>query len=460
MNKRSLALITALGFAATACKDSTGVPELNNVSAEVLNGGLTRPLTSALATGMLASARGNVSGTYIVFSETLARDLYRLDANEQRFITETLGGISDPSGFVGGGVFNGFYSTIRTANTLVNGMPTATGLSAPEKAATIGLSQTIKALSYYRALEMRDSLGIAVDVNHPIDAPPAAFVCKPNALAFISTLLDSAKVNLAAGGTAFPFPMPSGFSLIGNFTTPAGTILFANALKGKVELYRGLDHAKPNPASFAAAIAALNASYLDVAGSMDKGPYNSYSTANNDAVNPVSDALIYLNPLVADSIQVGDLRSSKILTAPKRSLFGVSSTYQPTSSSPTGAITSPIGILKNSELILLRAQAEIEMGDLAAATADINTVRTKDGGLAPLPLLASKTAAINAVLYEKRYSLLNEGAQRFVDLRAYNRLNGTYLRKELATDPFQAALAIPKPEQDARGGGVIVPTCS
>jgi len=87
-------------------------------------------------------------------------------------------------------------------------------------------------------------------------------------------------------------------------------------------------------------------------------------------------------------------------------------------------------------------------------------VRVADGGLAPIGVPASKAAAINAVLYEKRYSLLGESAQRLVDLRAYSRLNATFLKKETSTDIFQTTLPIPKRELDARAVTSIAPTCS
>lgn len=459
MNKRLLALVAGVGFAAFACKDSTGVGDLNNVSAEALSGGLTRSSTGLLVTGLLNSTRGDLDSRYIVFSETMARDFYRLDNAENRYITELIGSPADYSAFTGAGAFTQFYVTIRSANTILNALPTATGLDAQETSATSGFVKTFKALAYYRALELRDSLGIAVDVNHPIDDPPAGFVCKPNVLAFISALLDSAATDLAAGGSSFPFTLPSGFSLNGDFTTPASFLEFNRGLKGKVELYRGLSHQKPNAASFDAAITALNASFLNTTGDMNEGIYNTYSTAAGEETNPLADANIYLNPAVGDSVQAGDKRAAEIFTVTPKTLNGVTSKYKSPLTDPSGALTAPIAILKNSELILLRAQAEIEKGDLVAATADINAVRTKDGGLAPLPLLTSKDAAISAVLYEKRYSLLAEGAQRLVDLRAYSRLNATYLKKETANDIFQTTLPIPKRELDARGVTAITPDC-
>jgi hypothetical protein len=74
-------------------------------------------------------------------------------------------------------------------------------------------------------------------------------------------------------------------------------------------------------------------------------------------------------------------------------------------------------------------------------------------------VLTTKSQAISAVLYEKRYSLLFEGAQRLVDLREYGRLNATYLKKELPNDPFNAALPLPRGELDARGI-TVNPACT
>lgn len=460
MQMRTLALLAGLGLAATACKDSTSVGDLNNVSADALAGGLTRSSTGLLVNGMLSASRGELDSRYVVFTETMARDFYRLDNAEARYITEIIGGPADFSAFTGGGAFSNQYITIRSANTILNALPAASGMTPTEVSATAGLVNTFKALAYYRVLETRDSLGISIDVNHPIDDPPAGFVCKPNVLAYITALLDSAQTQLSAGGAAFPFTLPAGFKTNGTFTTPAAILQVNRGLKGKIELYRGLDHTKPNAASFAAAITALNASFVDPTASMDKGIYNTYSTAAGESVNPLADANIYLNPAVGDSIQAGDKRGTKILTVASKTLNGVTSKYKTTATDPAGALTGSIGVLKNSELLLLRAQAKIETGDFVGATADINAVRVADGGLAPLALLTTKRAARDAVLYEKRYSLLSESAHRLVDLRAYGWLNATFLKKEIPTDVFQTTLPIPKRELDARNVTTIAPTCS
>ena len=187
--------------------------------------------------------------------------------------------------------------------------------------------------------------------------------------------------------------------------------------------------------------------------------YNTYSTNAGETRWPIADANIYLNPAVGDSIQVGDARKAKIITVTAKTLNGVTSKYKSPLTDPAN-LTQPTAIIRVAEMVLLRAQAKIETGDLAGATADINLVRTLEGGLTAIAVPATKAAAIDALLYEKRYSLLTESAQRLVDLRAYDRLNATYLKKETSADFFQSTLPIPKRELDTRNVTSITPACS
>lgn len=462
MHKRTLALVAVLGIAGTACKDSTSVPDLNNVSAETqLAGGLTPTTLQLLATGLVNASRTELDSRYIVFTETMGRDFYRLDNAENRYITELIGTLTaDYSAFTGNGAFTNMYVTLRSANTIINALPSATSLSAAQVSAVKGFAQTMKALAYYRVLETRDTLGIAFDVNHPVNDPPAAFECKPNVLAEISVLLDSANTNLLAGGSSFPFALPSGFN---GFNTPATFAKFNRGLKGKVELYRALPKGNRTKATgaagFNAAIAAINASFASPTAAMNLGPAYTYSTSSGDQTNPLADANIYLNPFVGDSILPGDKRASKIFAVTPKTLSNVTGRYKSTVTDPSGALTMPIPILSNAELLLLRAQAEIELGQFVEATADINAVHTVDGGLTPYPLFADKASAIAAVLYEKRYSLLGTSAQRLVDLRAYGLLNASAGPGRSTGDIFQSVLPIPKTQFDTRNVTTITPAC-
>jgi hypothetical protein len=83
---------------------------------------------------------------------------------------------------------------------------------------------------------------------------------------------------------------------------------------------------------------------------------------------------------------------------------------------------TPIPLIKNEELILLRAEANIGLTDLGTALTDLNLVRQSSGGLPALGGLADQTAATDELLYNRLFSLLYEGGHRWIDLRRYGRL--------------------------------------
>ena len=123
-------------------------------------------------------------------------------------------------------------------------------------------------------------------------------------------------------------------------------------------------------------------------------------------------------------------------------------------------------IIRNEELILLRAEANIGAGTAAAALADINLVRTTAGGLDAIAGAAWAAMTVNAqldeLLYNKRYSLLFEGGYRWIDMRLYDKLDEITLSvsTNAPAPAFTVPTAYPVPTQecDARAGE-SVPSC-
>jgi hypothetical protein len=281
----------------------------------------------------------------------------------------------------------------------------------------------------------------------------------------MAALLDSANADFttAGGTTVLPVKLPTGFSAFGrNYNVVSNLVKFNRGLKGKLDFYRGLNRKAPTSSLFATSIAELTAALgagpgLVPASQFATGAYYKFVAGGTENTpNTISDDKIGINPLLKDSVQTGDTRGSKIIARSTGTLSvtqggaTLSTGFTFATAAPTaGNQLTPIAILRDEELVLLRAQAEIENGDLPSALLDLNSVRTNYGLAATT--FASKTDAINKVLYEKRYSLLFEGAQRWADLREYGRLNATFLRKETPTDPFNAALPLARGELDARG---------
>lgn len=468
MKKYTILALSLAGTAVAACKDSTGVLPLDNARIEEVTGKpLVRSTLQFLATGVLAQDRSAVVGTptFVVLSSVFSRDAYRVDTSEPRYVGETLGTNPDPGSFAGGGGFAGFYTAIRAANTVLKVLPGAADgeFTDAEKAATSGFMRTMKALDYIRVLQLRDTVGLPIQADDNDTLTPV--MCKTPVMAYIAALLDSANADFAAAGgsTKVPFALPTGFTTFGrDYSVVSNLILFNRALKGKIDVYRAIDRKSKQTARATDAINELTqalggAAAGAVPGSQfNTGVWYKFVASGSEATpNNRSDSRIGLNRMVADSVLSTDTRKSKIIS--RSTLNGSSQGLLFTTNVTCLGCTAtsanqeaPLALLRDEELVLLRAQAYIEAGNLTAATADLNSVHTFYGNPA-YAVFATKDAAISAVLYDKRYSFLMEGPHRLVDLREYGRLNQTYLRKETNTDPYNAAFPLPRAELNARG---------
>lgn len=461
-----LALATVV---ATACRDNAATNPVDAPTVDALAGALTRTSLQQLVTGVLGQDRaGFATTTVLILSEIFSRDAYRIDTSEPRYVNETLGGQPDPGSFAGSGGWTNFYVATRAANNVILAIPSAPAVefTNAEKSAALGFLRTIKALDYYRVLEMRDTIGIALQTDNPAEIPTIR--CKTAVLTYIAALLDSANADFtAAGGTTkVPFILAAGYTSFGrDYSLVSNLVRYNRGLKGKVNLYRVLDHQNPQPALAATAVTELTLALGGAAAGavptadFTKGPYYGFVPGGSENfANLISDDKIGLHPLLRDSLQAGDARGAKIVNRTAALAGqGLSTAITYSGAVPTAANQAkPIGILRDEELVLLRAQAYVEAGNFVAALADVNSVRANYG--LPATAFADRTSAINAILYEKRFSLLFEGPQRLVDLRAYSRLSAAFFRQEFTTDPFNKAFPIPKAEADARGG--TAPACT
>jgi len=347
----------------------------------------------------------------------LGREALRIDQSDPRFIGELLTGVLDPGGDpFGGDHWPEEYNAIREGNLILAALPTASQLSAEEVSATSGFTKTIEALAFLLVLDTHTQDSIVVDIPLDVAAPPGPFVTNAAAWAHVITLLDEGATELAAGGAAFPFNLPSGFT---GFDTPTSFATFNRALRARVAAYRE---------DWAGVLTALAGSFLNTGADLQLGVYMNYGTGPGDFPNPLvqttaenfaHQSLPGLAQLQADGVTLDRRLVTK--TGPKDSTanngFGsnLGFTRYPTPS-------SPVPIIKNEELILLRAEANINLNDLGTALTDINLVRTTSGGLSPLGTLGTQDQAIDELLYNRLFSLLYEGGHRWIDLRRYGRL--------------------------------------
>jgi hypothetical protein len=143
-----------------------------------------------------------------------------------------------------------------------------------------------------------------------------------------------------------------------------------------------------------------------------------------------------------------DRYTRKIVTAEKAgSARGLSSMLQ---FSLYPEPDSPIALIRNEELILLRAEALHFTGNLEGASAALDLIRTVSGGLLPLAgaeRTPDDATFITQLLYERRYSLMFEG-HRWIDVRRFDLTNTLPL--DLPAHMRNVRYPIPLPECNAR----------
>ena len=435
----------AMFCAVSACNDLV-VPDFNNTSLDDLVTNPTPTKVAQASQGLLLGTRVGMGAQngYVSLLGILGRESYNFDPADPRFITEMLiGPLDGGSPAFGGNLFAAPYRNIRNANILLGVVDDVVGLSAAQKSAVKGFAKTIQALDYLNVINTRDDLGAPLDVNIDPVGEPAPIVSKAEIFGHISSLLDEGLTDLQAGGTAFPFALSPGFA---GFNTPATFARFNRALKARVEAYRG---------NYAASLAAVNASFIDPAAPLSLGAYHSYSTGSGDIQNALFDPsgrAILGNPsIVTQAERKPDgtldnrvLEKTEQLPQP-RTVQGVTTDLVFTIYNSNVA---PIPIIRNEELILLRAEARYFTGDPAGALSDINFIRTTSGGLAPRGPFLSDSDFVTELLKQRFYSLLFEGGHRWIDARRFGRL--ATLPNALPTHTIMSRFPFPEAECLAR----------
>ena len=415
----SAAVLAAALVASTACGDF----EISNADNPSLNALEDNPSPSILISatqGLLQGIRTGTTTNLSTFAH-YGREGYYIDVAQTSL---TAFDVVLTPGTGGGGGWNNTYQYVRLANTIRAGLDkVGTAMTDPQKEGIRGFVKTAEAFLLMGQLRAMDVFGVVTATEDISSTALPAVATKTASFTFINQRLDEARTHLQAAGATFAFNPGTGFA---GFSTPTTFIRVNRALRARAAIEAN---------DYAAALAALAASFVDSSAAMDLGPRNIYSTASGDAVNQFFDPNGF--SYVADSMlpveaqlrldATKDLRVTNKMARilgpggvfQTRKHTGVESGFRWTLYSTSSA---PIPIIKNEELLLIRAEARWRTGDQPGALRDINTVRTVSGGLPALGAIASDAAFDNELLYNRRYSLLFEYGHRWVDLRRFNRL--------------------------------------
>ena len=423
--------VALVGLVAGTSCNSLDVANLNGVSVDQLESSPTPTAVKTAAQALMTTWRG-VSGSEANTLTKYGFELWQIRASNPPSLTSV---VLFPQT---GGFWS--YAPVSNITAFLRAVGAVTGYTDAQKEALRGWGKTILAVVYADIAQAHDTFGIVLDLpaNPLTDVPPIA--TKAQAWTRIFALLDSADTHLAnAGSTAFPFTLGPGYA---GFNTPTTFRQVNRALKARYDVLNN---------DFAGALALLSgtATFINTGASgltragLQRGPFHTYTTATGDATNALAGSDYYYNTRLRTEAQLktaGGARDDRVALKSRSvaafSIFGVTTDmkaadFYNTSLTSQTALTaaSSLPIIRNEELILLRAEAQRGLGNTSAAIADINLVRVNSGGLPPIsdpyvsnPVLNQPATLLDELLYEKRYSLWGEFGTVWLDMRHYGKI--------------------------------------
>lgn len=416
--KQRIKLFLLTILAITSCQIEEVVDPNNPSLAGVLNNASKAELRS-MVTGLEARHRDYFTNATQMFG-SFGREVAPFFASDPRFGSDWYGDETYPDFFSSNGTFLTPYQAVKQANVLIGSVANTTVLTAEEAAGYNGVAKTIKAYQLIWPLMQQYENGIRIDVEDPLNPGPVEDF--DVALQYIRDLLDEAKADLQDAGSSFDFTLTMGFS------SPAEFLTVNRAIAARVALYDG---------DYTAALAALAESFLDLnvnsstAEKMNIGPVHVYGNSP-DVNNPlyyVRDAptttLLVVHPAMVEDLLPGDARGSKFYQRTNIVTYGPIGFPGEYQDNRWVTNTDPIPFIRNEELILIYAEAQVfaAAGDNMNAETAINVVRNT-WGLGNYDVTGKTDDQIlEEILFQRRYSLWAEAGHRWIDLRRTDKLD-------------------------------------
>ncbi|MBQ0735031.1 RagB/SusD family nutrient uptake outer membrane protein [Aquimarina celericrescens] len=443
--KKALYLLAFMGLAFVSC-ELDEIQDPNGLSLAETEQNAILGVLNELVVGVQSSARNGI-GIETTASGTIARELYLFDADPRNTgdLLGKDGSALNNNSFYSTAQWNGNYRSIKNANILLNALDNTNAITETEKNGYRGFAKTFQAYEFIQILKSYGQARIDVADEENL----GAILDFDAAIAEVRTLLNEALTDLNNAGDTFLFPIAGFSDLVSDTDTGLSVsdfIEFNRAVAAVAALYDGDGDA---------ALTALQNSYFDLNGSLAVGPRFLFSLGAGDRANPVfrspsesaespnnGDQIIVHNSWINDA-EPNDLRvAEKAALRPSPSVQdGLNGTHE---TRLYASNLSSIDILRNEELVLVYAEANILTNNLPEAVVALDVIRTSAN--LPVYLGAITTEALtDEMLTQRRYSLWSEN-HRLFDLRRYNRINETVLPIDREGDRLFEVLPIPLSE--------------
>lgn len=419
---------------------SDNVNDPNNPSVQQVLQNATKPEVQNVITGLELRNR-QYAGGLIPLLGSFGREVWQFDSIDGRFTDEWLGIVGnaedDPSFFGSGDAYSTPYAAIRQSFLLLQVVDNTDILNETEKSSVRGFAKTIQGYQFLIPLLTQYQNGIRVSVSDPQNLGP--FESFEDALTEIRSVLDEGNQDLQNAGDRFFFNLSGGFS---NFSDPASMAQLNRAIAARAAVYAKDWQGVLNVLSDAQPFFEL-AKGEDV---MNKGAYLSFGNPP-DVFNPLyiprnvsPDNIMVVHPSMIEDTLAGDLRIDRKFfrrdTPVNNPSVPEEAFYQ---DNRFDGVDAPIPMIRNEELILIYAEANIQLGapqNLANAVEAINIVRNT-WNLPDYSGPVTQQALIDEMLLQRRYSLWAEFGHRWIDMRRYNRLDEIDQNDKLVGTIFQ-----------------------
>lgn len=430
--KLQLLLLTASLFVVSSCEVDT-VFDNDNPSLASLTSNPGKAQLQVLVTGLEARHRDYYGSATQMFG-SFGREVWAYFGSDPRFLSHWLGiGVAATYNdfFASNGTYLTPYLAVKQANVLLSSANASSNLTAEERAGYTGFAKTIKGFQMLFPLLQQGENGIRVDVEEPLN--PGPIVGYNEALTAILQILDEGYADLQKAGGSFSFSLTSGWD---GFDTPASMGQVNRAVAARTALYAG---------NFQAAKTACQQSFMDLdvtSATSDKmwsGPqlvFGESPDINNPLFNVFdqsTNTILICHPGWVEDAIPGDARLGKVIERVNNPVTNpglkdandnlIEGRYQ---DNRWATNTSSIAWIRNEELILIFAEAQLMTGSPTDAVNTINIVRNT-WGIGDYAGGNSQDELIEEILFQRRYSLWAEAGHRWVDLRRTGRLDANHV---------------------------------
>lgn len=307
------------------------------------------------------------------------------------------------------------FNFIYSANAIIEGVAKSNGLSAGAKQRLTAEARFVRAYEYFCLLNLYGPVPLVSSTDYKTNAllPRAS---TDQLYAQIISDLQFAEANLGVNTGANDRP----------------NALTASAILAKVYLYQN-----KNVLASAEASKVINSGNFSLetdpnnvflTGSAETIwqldlPFNKYTWVGQAFVPTSSHAVprYILNPILLSSFEPGDLRRSDWV---KTNISGTKSynyPYKYKNNVLAQSATEGYVLMRLAEIYLIRAESELNSGDLTDAAADLNMIRARAG--LPNTEAADAASLFTALENERQHELFCEEGNRWFDLKRWNLAN-------------------------------------